>query len=116
MDVIAKTRFVRLAPSRALDMAHALQGLPVPKALEIVSFSERKAAFYLGKTLKSAIANAENNHQLSAENLYVKEAAVDPGPVMKRYWPRSRGSASPVLKRTSHVRITLTDEKPRRKK
>ena len=116
MDVIAKTRFVRLAPSRALDMAHALQGLPVPKALEIVSFSERKAAFYLGKTLKSAIANAENNHQLSAENLYVKEAAVDPGPVMKRYWPRSRGSASPVLKLTSHVRITLTDEKPRRKK
>ncbi len=116
MDVIAKTRFVRLAPSRALDMAHALQGLPVPKALEIVSFSERKAAYYLGKTLKSAIANAENNHQLAAENLYVKEAAVDPGPVMKRYWPRSRGSASPVLKRTSHVRITLTDEKPRRKK
>ena len=116
MEVIAKTRFVRLAPSKAVDMARALQGLPVPKALQIVSFSERKAAFYLGKTLKSAIANAENNHQLSAENLYVKEASVDAGPVMKRFWPRSRGSASPILKRTSHVRVTLTDEKPRRKK
>jgi len=115
MEVMAITRFVRLAPSRAIDMARALQGLSVPKALQIVSFSERKAAFYIGKTLKSAIANAENNHQLVAENLFVKEAAVDPGPVMKRFWPRSRGSASPILKRTSHVRVTLTDEKPRRR-
>ena len=87
----------------------------MPKALQIVDFSERKAAFYIGKTLRSAIANAENNHQLVAENLFIKEAAVDQGPAMKRFWPRSRGMASPVLKRTSHVRVTLTDEKPRRK-
>jgi len=116
MEVMAITRFVRLAPSRAVDMAGALQGLPVPKALQIVSFSKRKAAFYLAKTLRSAIANAENNNQLTAENLFVKEAAVEQGPVMKRFWPRSRGMASPVLKRTSHVRITLTDTKPRETK
>jgi len=112
MEIMAITRHVRLAPSKAVDLARALQGLSVPDALKAVRFSERRAAFYLGKTLKSAIANAENNHQLSAEKLYVKRSVVEQGPVNKRFWPCSRGMVSPVLKRTSHVRVVLTDEKP----
>ncbi|MCX6997139.1 MAG: 50S ribosomal protein L22 [Kiritimatiellaeota bacterium] len=115
METTAKTKHVHMAPSKAVDLAAALRGLAVPAALRAVQFSERKAAFYLAKTLKSAIANAENNHALSAENLYVKEAVVEQGAMQKRFWPRSRGMVSPVLKRTSHVRITLTDEKPRQK-
>ena len=111
MEVHAKTKYVRLSPSKARDLARAIQGRSVPEALKITQFSERKAAFQLAKTLKSAIANAENNAKLSAENLYVREAVVEVGPTMKRWWPRARGMVSPVLRRTSHIKITLTDEK-----
>ena len=111
MEVTAVTKFVRMSPSKARDMARAIQGKAVADALKITEFSERKAATLLGKTLKSAIANAENNANLSADNLYVKMAVVEEGPRMKRWWPRARGSASPILRRTSHVRIVLTDKK-----
>jgi len=112
MEITAKTRHVRLAPSKAADLAGALRGLAVPAALRAVQFSDRKAAFYLAKTLKSAIANAANNHDLAVEKLYVKEAVVEQGAMQQRFWPRSRGMVSPVLKRTSHVRVTLTDQRP----
>ena len=112
MEIQAITRFVKLTPSKACDLARALRGLPVADALKIVEFSERKAAFHIRKTLKSAIANAENNAKLSAEKLFVKKAAIEHGPLMKRFWPRSRGMVSPILRRMSHVKITLTDKKP----
>jgi len=112
MDVEALTKHVRMSPSKARDLANAIQGRTVAEALKITEVSERKAAYYLGKTLKSAIANAENNAKLSAEKLFVREAIVEQGPTMKRFWPRSRGMVSPVLKRMSHIRITLTDSKP----
>ena len=112
MEIHAITRFVRLTTSKARDLARALRGLPVADALKIVEFSERKAAFHIRKTLKSAIANAENNAKLSAEKLFVKSARIEHGPQMKRFWPRSRGMVSPIIRRMSHVKITLTDEKP----
>ena len=112
MDIKATTKFVRLSPLKARDLARAMRGLPVSRALKMVEFSERKAAFHLAKTLKSAIANAENNAKASADKLYVREARVEQGPVMKRFWPRSRGMVSPILRRMSHIKITLTDEKP----
>ncbi len=115
MEINAKTRFVRMAPSKARDLARAMRGLSVAHALRLVEFSERKAGFQLAKTLKSAIANAENNAKASAEKLFVKEAVIEQGPILKRFWARSRGMVSPVLKRTSHIKITLTDEKPRAK-
>lgn len=112
MEIKAATRYIRMSPHKARDLARALRGLPVPDALKMVQFSERKVAKQLEKTLKSAIANAENNAKTSAEKLFVGEAVVEQGPVMKRFWPRSRGMVSPVLKRMSHIRITLTDKKP----
>ena len=115
MQVEAKTRFVRLSPSKARDLARAIQGRPVAEALRITEFNARKGAVYLGKTLKSAIANAENNAGLSADKLYVGEAVVNPGPVLKRFWPRARGMVSPILRRTSHIRIVLTDKKKKAK-
>jgi large subunit ribosomal protein L22 len=115
MEIQAKARFVRLSPSKARDLARAIQGRPLPEALRIVQLSERKAAFWLNKTLKSAIANAENNAKLSAEKLYVGKAVVEKGPTMRRFWPRSRGMVSPIEKKTSHVKIVLTDAKPKAK-
>ena len=112
MEVTAVTKYVRMSCSKARDLARAIQGQTVAEALRITEFSERKAAFQIGKTLKSAIANAENNASLSADTLTVRLAVVEPGPHMKRYWPRARGSASPILKKTSHIRIVLTDGKP----
>lgn len=111
MDVVARTKNVRLSPLKARDLARELQGLPVSAALRVVEFSERKAAFYLGKTLKSAISNAEHNNELDAETLVVKEAVVEEGPRLKRFWPRARGSVSPIRKRMSHIKIVLTDVK-----
>ncbi len=98
-----------MAASKARPLARRLQGLPVAEALAMTQFSKMKAAAYLGKTLKSAVANAMNNADLSVDTLRVKEAVVDEGPRMRRSWPRARGSASPIMKRLCHVRIVLTD-------
>ena len=111
MEVKAITKYVRISPSKARDMARAIQGLPVPEALKLTQFSERKAAFQIRKTLKSAIANAENNNNLSADTLTVREAVIEEGTTLKRWWPRARGMVSPIKKRTSHIKITLTDGK-----
>ena len=109
MEVKAVTKYVRISPTKARDLARAIQGLPVSKALEITQFSSRKAATLIGKTLKSALHNAENNNDLSVEDLKVKEAVINDGPSMRRYWPRARGSVSHIKKRMSHIRIVLTD-------
>ncbi len=109
MDVIANARFQRLSANKARPLARSLRGLPVAEALALTQFSKMKAAQYLGKTLKSAIANAQNNADLSVDTLRVKEAIIDEGPTQRRFWPRARGSAGPVTKRTCHVKIVLTD-------
>lgn len=110
MDITAIAKYVRISPRKARDLARAIQGRTASEALQVIEVNERKAARLIGKTLKSAIANAENVHRVSVDGLRVKKAVVEPGPSLKRYWPRSRGMASPVLKRTSHIHIVLTDE------
>lgn len=116
MDITASIKFVRLSPYKARDLARALRGLSVSAALQVVQLSERKAARQLQKALESAIANAENNNRLSSEKLFVREAIVEQGPTIKRYWPRSRGMVSPIRRRMSHVRITLSDVRPAMRK
>ena len=111
MEVKAVTKYVRLSPRKARDMARAIQGLPVADAIRTVEFSERKAARQLEKTIRSAVANAENNVKLSADDLRVKEATIGEGPAMKRFWARSRGMVSRIRKRTCHVTIVLSDGK-----
>jgi large subunit ribosomal protein L22 len=110
MEVTAKLKYMRLAPRKARDLVRVVQGLPVDKALTLIQFSERKAATMVRKALKSAIANAENNARLHADKLWVKEAIIEEGPVFKRFWPRARGMVSHIRRRTSHIKITLTDE------
>ncbi len=92
------------------EVTRAIQGLPVSAALDLVAFSPKKAAGLINKTLKSAVANAENNANLKVDGLVVKEATVGEGPTMKRMMTRARGSGSRILKRSSHIRIILTDE------
>ena len=94
------------------EVTREIQGLPVSVALDVLAFTPKKAAFLIGKTLKSAVANAENNANLKVDGLVVKEAIVGEGPTMKRMMARARGSGSRILKRTSHIRIVLSDEIP----
>ena len=110
MEVTAKTKYVRLAASKARGLVKSMRGLPVNEALRIAATSDKKAAVVIGKTLKSAIANAENNAKLSVDELRVKEAVVDEGPSSRRYWPRSRGMVRHIVRRSCHVKIVLTDE------
>lgn len=111
MDITATAKYVRLAPSKARDLAGKIRGLPVASALGVVTLNVRKGAFYIGKTLKSAIANAENNGKLPAETLWVKNAVVEDAPRMKRFWASARGSASPIIKRMCHIKIVLSDDR-----
>mgnify|MGYP003582279439 CR=1 FL=1 len=115
MEIKAVSKYVRMSPTKARDLARAIQGKRAGEALQVVEVNKRKAAVCIGKTLKSAIANAENNAELSADRLWVSQAVVENGPTIPRYWPRARGSASPIRKKTAHVRIVLTDEKPAKK-
>ena len=115
MEIIAVTKYVRLTPTKARDLTRAITGKSVGEALQVVELNKRKAAVAIGKTLKSAIANAENNAELSADKLYVARATVENGPTIPRYWPRARGSAAPIRKKMSHVCVTLTDAKPAKK-
>ncbi|MDD2403440.1 MAG: 50S ribosomal protein L22 [Victivallaceae bacterium] len=109
MEVQAVTKNVRISPEKARQVSRLIQGKPVTEALAITELSPRKAARLIGKTLRSAIANAENNHELKRESLEVKYALVGPGPIIKRFRPRARGSAGRIRKRTSHFTIILTD-------
>jgi large subunit ribosomal protein L22 len=109
MEVKSTTKFVRLSPKKARDVAREIQGLPVSSALDILAFTPKKAAFLINKTLKTAVADAEKNFALDADDLYIKEAVIGAGPTLKRYMPRARGSAGPILKRTSHIFITLAE-------
>lgn len=110
MEVKATFRHAKISAFKAREVTREIQGLPVAAALDICAFTPRKAARMIEKTLKSAIANAENNADLRVETLVVKEAVVGEGPTLKRFQPKARGSAGPIRKRTSHIRIILTDE------
>lgn len=110
MDVISTYKFARVSARKARDVAREIQGLPVSDALDILTFTPRKAADLIGKTMKAAMADAENNFELSVDTLFVKEASIGEGPTFRRYKPRARGSAAPIRKRTSHIRIVLSDE------
>jgi large subunit ribosomal protein L22 len=112
MEVRAIYKYARISPFKVREVTREIQGLPVSAALDVLAFTPKKAALLIGKTLKSAVANAENNANLKVDGLVVKEAIVGEGPTLKRLMARARGSGSRILKRTSHIRIVLSDEIP----
>ncbi|NOX98739.1 MAG: 50S ribosomal protein L22 [Verrucomicrobia bacterium] len=110
MDVRSTYKGARISARKVRDVTREIQGLPVSAALDILTFTPRKAARLVAKTVKAAVADAENNFELSVDNLVIKEATAGEGPTMKRYMPRARGSASPIRKRTSRINIVLTED------
>jgi len=110
MQVHAITRNVRMSAQKVREVVRQIQGLRALQAQAVLAFVPRKSARLVAKTLKSAIANAENNLGAKAENLVVREAVAGTATTIKRFIPKARGSAGPILKRSCHIKITLSDE------
>jgi large subunit ribosomal protein L22 len=110
MQITSTYRFARISAFKAREVTREIEGRSASDALDLLTFSPKKAAVLVKKTLRSAIANAENNAELKVDSLLVKEAVVGEGPTFKRFRARARGSASPLRKRTSHIRIVLSDD------
>jgi large subunit ribosomal protein L22 len=112
MDVKAEHKYAKISAFKVREVTREIQGLPAEAALEIVRLIPKKAARLISKVLGSAIANAENNNNLRASTLVVKQAIAGEGPTLKRMHTRARGSGSRINKRTAHIRITLTEVEP----
>ncbi|MDA2979300.1 MAG: 50S ribosomal protein L22 [Actinomycetota bacterium] len=110
MNARAQARFIRESPYKVRRVLDLVRGLPVDEAQTVLKFTNRKAADAIGKVLASAVANAEHNFALDADELYVAQAFADEGPTLKRWRPRARGRATQILKRTSHITIVVADD------
>ncbi len=110
MEIKAIYKDFRMSPQKVREVVRQIQGLPAAEAEARLMFSPRKSARAVVKTLRSAIANAENNHDLKREDLIIQEATAGKGHVMKRFRPRARGSAAPIIKRSTNIRIILSNE------
>jgi ribosomal protein L22 len=108
--VRASSRYVRVAPRKARLVADQVRGLHIDQARALLQFSPRGAAHDIGKLIESAASNAENNHDLVADEMRVAEITVDEGPTLKRFRPRALGRATPIHKRTSHIAVALSPE------
>ncbi|WPC75230.1 50S ribosomal protein L22 [Vibrio porteresiae] len=109
MEAIAKHNFARISPQKARLVADLIRGKKVDQALEVLTFSNKKAAELVKKVLESAIANAEHNEGADIDDLRVAKIFVDEGPVMKRIMPRAKGRADRILKRSSHITVVVAD-------
>lgn len=107
MEIKVKGKFIRMSPRKIRLVADLIRGLDVEKAITRLNFSSKDAGKVVLKVLKSAISNAEENHNLRRSNLFVKEIKVDGGPTLDRWMPRAYGRATPIRKRTSHLILTL---------
>jgi large subunit ribosomal protein L22 len=106
--VKASARYVRIAPRKARLIADQVRGMHIEKARALLQFSPRGAAHPIHKLINSAAANAENNHDLIGDEMRVSSITVDEGPTLRRFRPRAMGRATPINKRTSHIRVALT--------
>lgn len=110
MEAKAYLRNARISPRKVQIVLDLIRNKPVDIALATLDLTPKAASPMLAKLLKSAIANAENNHSMNRENLYVAECYVTSGPIMKRIQPRAQGRAFRIYKRTSHITIVLKEE------
>lgn len=110
MEVAAKLRHARISPQKCRLVADQVRGKSVEQALQILSFSPKKAAGIVKKVLESAIANAEHNEGADIDELKVSRIFVDEGPSMRRWKPRAKGRVNHILKRTSHLTVMVGDK------
>ncbi|HSD95563.1 MAG: 50S ribosomal protein L22 [Sulfuricaulis sp.] len=115
MQATAILKYVRVSAQKGRLVADQVRGLPVARALELLQFSPKKAAGHLRKVLESAIANAEHNEGADVDELKVATIQVDGGPTLRRFHARAKGRGVRILKRTSHITVTVSDEKKRSK-
>lgn len=106
----AVTKFIRISPRKARLAAGLIRGLPIIQAAHQLQFSQLKGGRLLKKTLDSAISNGETLHNMRREKMYVREVRVDTGPVMKRSKPKNKGGSHPIMKRTSHFTVVVSEE------
>jgi large subunit ribosomal protein L22 len=109
MAYVAKHRFCRIAPRKARLVMDLIRGRDVDDALTLLRFSKQRASVYIEKVVRSAVANASEREVPVRNTLYVRQAYVDPGPIIKRFQPKDRGKAHPINKRTSHLVVELDE-------
>lgn len=109
MQARAVAKYVRLSAQKGRLVADQIRSLPVEKALEILSFSPKKAATAMKKSLNSAIANAEHNENADVDDLWVSQVMVDQAPTLKRFRARAKGRGTRILKRNCHITISVSD-------
>ncbi len=110
MEVSATSKYIRMSPSKVRLVADSIKGKPVAEALAQLRFMPQAAAMPIYRTLRSAVANAENNYALSAEDLLVRRATADKGPTIKRGLPKSLGRYGPILKRRTHITVVVGEK------
>ena len=109
MEARATAKYVRISPRKVQIVCDLIRGKSVPQATAILMATPKAASEVLIKVLKSAAANAENNHQMDPEKLYVSETYANPGPIIKRMRPRAQGRAYRINKRTSHITVAVKE-------
>lgn len=109
MQAKAEAKYIRISPLKVNFICSEIRGKQVDEALAILKFTPKKGAKILEKVLNSAVANAENNFNMDRDSLYVIDAYANDGPHMKRWRPRAKGMASPILKRSSHIGVTVEE-------
>ena len=109
-EAVASLKFARISARKVKIVADLIRGKDIDEALAIVKFTPKASSEIVEKLLKSAIANAENNHEMKRESLYVAEIYANQGPTLKRIRPAAKGSAVRIRKRTSHITIVLKEE------
>jgi len=114
MTLNATAKFVRISPSKVRPFARLLKGMTIEEAINSAAFSNNKGSFFIAKLLKSMAANLASNN-LNESDYHIKQVIIEQGSTMKRFWPRSRGMARPIIKRTSHIKIGLAEKKEKRK-
>ncbi|HXH02837.1 MAG TPA: 50S ribosomal protein L22 [Candidatus Competibacteraceae bacterium] len=110
MQAFAKLKYARISPQKARLVADQVRGLPVDRALQLLTFSNKKAAALIKGVLESAIANAEHNEGADIDELKVSAICVDEGPVLKRMHARAKGRGNRIVKRTSHIVVTVAEK------
>jgi len=110
MEVAAKLKHARISAQKCRLVADQIRGLPVERALQVLTFSPKKAASIFKKILESAIANAEHNEGADIDELKVSKVFVDEGPTQKRWQARAKGSVNHIFKRSSHITVTVADK------
>ena len=110
MESTAKARHVRIAPRKVRLVMDMVRGKPVEEALQTLGLVRKAAAPVIAKVIKSAVANAENNHEMNTDDLFITRAFVDEGPTLRRFMPRAMGRATMIRKRTSHITVVLSEK------